>query len=143
MSTAPATTSHSPFGNYLRQVRSKDTTPELLIRKALWEKGLRYRKHYSKLPGKPDIAFPGRRLAIFIHGCFWHRHSCERSFFPKSNSAFWRAKFKKTIQRDESNEVLIESKGWKVLTLWECEINQSIDECISKVLSGLGLPAQP
>ena len=143
MPTAHTTIVRSPFGSYLRNVKSKDTSPELLVRKALWERGLRYRKHYSNLPGKPDIAFPGSKLAIFIHGCFWHRHNCKRSFSPKSNSAFWRSKFDKTIQRDECNESLIISKGWKVLTLWECEINENLDECLNKVFCCLGPPMKP
>ncbi len=120
-------------GNHLHLVKSKNTVPEIILRKSLWRVGLRYRLYYSKLPGKPDIVFVGKRVAIFVHGCYWHRHDCGRAFLPKTNSDFWHSKFLRNIQRDEENCRLLASMGWKVLILWECEIRRNVDDCIKKV----------
>lgn len=119
--------------------KAKDTKPELLLRKALWAAGVRgYRLHPKKLPGRPDIAFPSKRLAIFVNGCFWHRcHSCAPDL-PKSNSEFWRNKFTKNIERDKMNRELLEQANWKVITVWECEIQQGIHEVVANVQNALG-----
>lgn len=109
----------------MRGSRSKDTRPELAVRRALREMNVGYRLHRRDLPGKPDIALIGRRKAIFVHGCFWHQHddpSCKVARRPASNSAFWEAKFQRNIERDEKNESELVAAGWTVLTIWECEI---------------------
>lgn len=127
------------MGNHLHPVKSKNTVPELILRKHLWRVGLRYRLYYSKLPGKPDIVFVGKKVVIFVHGCYWHRHDCGRAFLPKTNSDFWQSKFLRNIQRDEENYRLLASMGWKVLILWECEIRKNVDDCIEKVRNLLAL----
>ena len=127
------------MGNHLHLVKSKNTVPELILRKHLWRVGPRYRLYYSKLPGKPDIVFVGKKVVIFVHGCFWHRHDCGRIFLPKTNGDFWQSKFLRNIQRDEDNYRLLASMGWKVLILWECEIRKNVDDCIEKVKNLLAL----
>ena len=127
------------MGNHLHLVKSKNTVPELILRKHLWRVGLRYRLYYSKHPGKPDIVFVGKKVVIFVHGCYWHRHDCGRAFLPKTNSDFWQSKFLRNIQRDEENYRLLASMGWKVLILWECEIRKNVDDCIEKVKNLLAL----
>jgi DNA mismatch endonuclease (patch repair protein) len=121
------------MGNNLHLVKSKNTVPEVILRKHLWRVGLRYRLYYPKLPGKPDIVFVGKKVVIFVHGCYWHRHDCGRAFLPKRNSDFWQSKFLRNIQRDEENCRLLASMGWTVLILWECEIRKNVDDCIKKV----------
>jgi len=121
------------MGNNLHLVKSKNTVPEVILRKHLWCVGLRYRLYYPKLPGKPDIVFLGKKVVIFVHGCYWHRHDCGRAFLPKTNSDFWQSKFLRNIQRDEENCRLLASMGWTVLILWECEIRKNVDDCIKKV----------
>ena len=133
------TVAKNKMGNHLHLVKSKNTVPELILRKHLWRVGLRYRLYYSKLPGKPDIVFVGKKVVIFVHGCYWHRHDCGRAFLPKTNSDFWQSKFLRNIQRDEENYRLLASMGWKVLILWECEIRKNVDDCIEKVKKLLAL----
>lgn len=112
----------------MRRVRSKDTSPELKVRKALTAMGLRYRLHRRDLPGSPDIVMPGRRLAIFIHGCFWHGHDCPRGArVPKSNQDYWLAKIGRNRERDNRNAEALAAQGWKVLVLWECEMRTDPD----------------
>lgn len=133
------TVAKNKMGNHLHLVKSKNTVPELILRKHLWRVGLRYRLYYSKLPGKPDIVFVGKKVVIFVHGCYWHRHDCGRAFLPKTNSDFWQSKFLRNIHRDEENYRLLASMGWKVLILWECEIRKNVDDCIEKVKKLLAL----
>lgn len=106
----------------MARVRSKDTTPELRVREALWAAGVRYRLHGGHLPGRPDVYLAGCRLAIFIHGCFWHRHpGCPRTRTPKSRREFWEVKFASNVARDARNTTALEKLGWRVLVIWECE----------------------
>lgn len=107
----------------MRRVRQKDTAPEIRLRKALHAVGIRFRLHDERLPGRPDIVLAGRRLAIFVHGCFWHRHEgCSRTTTPKSNSAYWTQKFAENIERDRRKTHQLQNKGWRVRVVWECEI---------------------
>jgi DNA mismatch endonuclease (patch repair protein) len=117
----------------MSSIKSKNTKPELLFRRALWNNGIKgYRLHW-KVEGKPDIAFPGRKLAVFIHGCYWHRCPvCDLSK-PKSNSAFWSDKFEKNVARDERKRSALERDGWKVMTFWECEIKKDIFPLVGQV----------
>lgn len=119
--------------NYLRYVKSANTTPELVVRKALWSNGFRYRIHHPGLPGKPDIVFMRQKIAIFVHGCFWHRHACARAFNPKTNSEFWQQKFQRNRKRDEEVDFLLTEAGWSVIILWECEIKNDLSSCIEKI----------
>ncbi len=107
----------------MRRVKGKDTAPELTVRRLLTKMGLRYRLHRADLPGKPDIVMPGRKLVIFVHGCFWHGHDCARGArVPKANRPYWEAKIGRNRERDTQNRVALEADGWRVLTLWECEL---------------------
>jgi len=102
--------------------RSKETAPEVLLRKALWKTGLRgYRKNWRNAPGRPDIAFPGKKIAIFVNGCFWHHCPVCRFPIPKNNRAFWLNKFKANKKRDTKKKKELEMLGWKVVVFWEHE----------------------
>lgn len=105
-------------------VRGRDTKPELRVRRALHAAGLRYRLHAGDLPGKPDLVFRGRRIALFVHGCFWHQHpdpNCKLSRMPKSKLDFWRPKLEGNRFRDEKTRSALEDRGWTVVEVWECE----------------------
>jgi DNA mismatch endonuclease (patch repair protein) len=110
----------------MRSVKAKDTGPELAVRKALTRLGARYRLHRKDLPGKPDVVLPGRRLAIFVHGCFWHGHDCARgSRVPKTNVAYWTAKVGRNVARDAASQEALRTLGWRVETLWECDLKDA------------------
>lgn len=107
----------------MRSIKSRDTKPEIYLRKFLFANGLRYKVAYNKLPGKPDIAFVSKKLAIFVHGCFWHQHqNCKITNFPSRNIEFWLNKFKKNQERDKKTQAQLIRLGWKPLVIWECEI---------------------
>ena len=113
----------------MSKIRSKDTLPELLIRKALWRMGYRYRLHYKELPGKPDIVIVKHRIVIFVHGCFWHRHkNCIEASRPKTNSEYWEAKINKNVERDKKHKTEIKKLGWTVIFIWECKIKHDIEK---------------
>ena len=121
----------------MRRIRDKNTAPELMVRKLCREQGFTgYRIHLKYLPGKPDIAWVGRKLAIFVHGCFWHGHDCAEGIRkPKSNQNYWIPKIEGNQYRDTKNIASLEAMGWKVLVVWECEIkDQSL---LSKKLKRL------
>lgn len=107
----------------MARVKSKNTTPELKVRAYLWRAGLRYRLHRADLPGKPDVVFPGRRAVVFVHGCFWHGHDCPRGARPpKDNADYWRRKIERNRARDAKAAGDLAALGWRVLTVWECEL---------------------
>ena len=107
----------------MARVRSTDTRPELFVRKLVYGLGYRYRLHARELPGHPDIAFRKRRKVIFVHGCFWHRHKgCALARLPKSRLDFWLPKLEGNRNRDEQNRRALLREGWKVLTIWECQL---------------------
>ena len=110
----------------MRRIRGKNTAPELAVRKLCISSGfLGYRIHRNDLPGKPDLAWVGRKLAIFVHGCFWHGHECAEGIRkPKSNQDYWIPKIERNQQRDTENIAVLRAARWKVLVIWECEINQ-------------------
>lgn len=122
----------------MRSNQGKNTKPEVLFRKALWNSGVRgYRLHWKKAPGKPDIAFPGKKIAIFLNGCFWHRcPKCNLSL-PKNNQDFWKNKFARNVERDQEKIASLKSQNWGVLVIWECELKQNMDEQINRVLQFL------
>lgn len=104
-------------------IRGKDTKPELLLRRALHGKGLRFRLHDRRLPGRPDIVLPKYKAAIFVHGCFWHRHTgCPYCYMPSSNTEFWKMKFAGTIDRDARHIAALREQGWRVAVVWECAL---------------------
>jgi DNA mismatch endonuclease (patch repair protein) len=107
----------------MAKVRSRDTGPELAMRRALHAAGLRYRLHSRDVPGHPDIVFRSRRIALFIHGCFWHRHpGCKATRVPKSGISFWLGKFEENMARDRKVEASLVTAGWNVIVVWECEV---------------------
>ncbi len=107
----------------MSKIKAKDTLPELKIRKLLYSKGYRYRIHYP-LKGKPDIVFPKKKIAVFVNGCFWHGHGCKVDHISKTNSSYWNSKIAKNMNRDIQTNGFLKALGWKVITLWECEIEQ-------------------
>ena len=110
----------------MRAVKGRDTNPEMVVRRILHRMGYRYRLHRKDLPGKPDIVFGPRRKVIFVHGCFWHGHSCKRgSRVPKSNSDYWENKIRRNVERHSRQLTELVNVGWSVLTLWECELSDS------------------
>ena len=106
-------------------IKGKDTTPELFLRRALHAQGFRYRLGGCGLPGKPDLVFSGRRVVVFVHGCFWHRHECKYFKWPGSNKHFWRTKLDGNSVRDKNVKAKLTQMGWKVLTVWECELRKT------------------
>jgi DNA mismatch endonuclease, patch repair protein len=106
-------------------IRGRDTTPEISVRRALSAAGLRYRLHPKALPGRPDIVLPKARTAVFVHGCFWHRHQgCKFAYTPKSNVRFWTEKFASNILRDKAAKAALRKDGWRVFIIWECQVNE-------------------
>lgn len=107
----------------MSRIRSKDTHPEIVVRRLLYGMGYRYRLNVKSLPGKPDIVFLGRRKIIFVHGCFWHQHhGCKVAHLPKSNIEFWRDKLERNRTRDEWVIAELQNQGWQTLVVWECEL---------------------
>lgn len=108
----------------MRSIRSRDTVPEMIVRRLAHQLGYRYRLHGRDLPGKPDLVFRGRRKVIFVHGCFWHQHPisrCADSRRPRTNLGYWEAKLDRNVARDAAHVLDLENTGWKVLIIWDCE----------------------
>lgn len=104
-------------------IRSVNTRPEMIVRRIVHQLGYRYRLHDPKLPGKPDLVFPSRHKALFVHGCFWHRHTkCGRASIPKTRTEFWEAKLTANVVRDRRTRRQLRQMGWNVLTAWQCEL---------------------
>lgn len=117
----------------MSRIRSKNTKPEMALRRALFGRGLRYRIHRKGLSGSPDIVFPGKRVAVFCHGCFWHGHEgCYRA--PKTNQEFWSSKLENNRSRDERNKRELENQGWRVLQVWECDIKKNIGVVVDNIV---------
>ena len=122
----------------MRRVRSSATAPELAVRRLVWSLGGRYRLNRADLPGKPDIVLPRRRLAIFVHGCFWHGHDCPRgSRVPKANRDYWAAKIRRNRDRDAAAGAALQAQGWRVAAVWECNLRDpaALRERLSDLLS--------
>jgi DNA mismatch endonuclease (patch repair protein) len=130
----PLLTAQEKISRYMRGNKSKNTKPELTLRKALWHTGLRgYRVHWPKAPGKPDICYPSRRLAIFVHGCFWHRCPYCQPELPKSNKALWSEKFEKNMTRDARYKQLYREAGWQRVVIWECQLQQNLEGALTLI----------
>lgn len=108
----------------MSHIRSKNTKPEERVRKYLFARGLRYRKNVRTLPGCPDIVLSKYKTVIFVNGCFWHHHDCGRFVWPSSNEDYWRNKITRNVERDAENRSVLEAAGWKVITVWECELKK-------------------
>ena len=122
----------------MSRIKGKDTGIEVAVRKRLFSYGYRYRKNDKKLPGKPDIVFPKYKTAVFIHGCFWHKHEgCKIARIPKSNTDFWLAKLNHNVENDHKHQTELENMGWKVVTVWECEIEKDLDSVVKNIIEEL------
>ncbi len=122
----------------MRAVKGRDTGPEMTVRRLAHGMGYRYRLHRKNLPGKPDLVFPERRKVIFVHGCFWHQHTCPRgSRSPKSSRDYWIPKLKRNKQRDVENQARLCEMGWDVLVIWECEMKDQ-DALKNRIAAFLG-----
>lgn len=123
----------------MSKIQGKDTKPEILVRKYLFSKGLRYRLHTKNLPGRPDIVLPKYKTIVFVHGCFWHSHvDCRYGVVPKTRTEWWKKKISGNIERDKKNEEILRSEGWKVIILWECELKKhrldtTLEKCLSEI----------
>ena len=111
----------------MSRVRNRNTRPELYVRRAVWAAGFRYRLHVRKLPGTPDLVLHKYRLAVFVHGCFWHQHGCSKSKRPSSNTEYWTRKLDANIVRDARDRLRLEEFGWFSITLWECSLKQDTE----------------
>jgi len=123
----------------MQSVGTKDTGPEVAVRRLLHGLGYRYRLHRRDLPGSPDIVFPGRRKVIFVHGCYWHGHGCSKGKLPKSRLDYWEPKIARNRQRDAEKEAALRKAGWDVLTLWQCEV-KDLEALRPRLLVFLGSP---
>lgn len=110
----------------MRGIQSKDTQPELRLRRALHALGFRYRLHAKELPGRPDMVFPKYRAVVFVHGCFWHGHECPVFRWPKTRPEFWRAKIEANRARDDRKIQALQALGWRVAVVWECDLRQPV-----------------
>ena len=120
----------------MASIRGRNTRPEMALRKALHRLGFRYRLHDRKLPGHPDLVFPKYRAVIFVHGCFWHRHSgCRYATNPATNTEFWERKFRENVERDERNISKLRNQGWRVAVIWECALKRDNPEAIAEKVS--------
>lgn len=120
-------------------IRSKDTGPEMLVRRYLHACGLRYKLHLGRLPGKPDLVFPRYHTVLFVHGCFWHRHpGCSFAATPATRPEFWARKFAGNVARDQTNAAALKEMGWQVLTVWECETRDplAVDQLFWQTVAG-------
>ncbi|WP_421866053.1 very short patch repair endonuclease [Parvibaculum sp.] len=122
----------------MSKVKSKDTSPEMRVRRLAHALGYRYRLHRRSLPGSPDLVFSTRRKVIFVHGCFWHRHpNCRKASMPKSRVRFWSEKFERNVQRDRENLRALRKGGWEVLVVWECQ-TKDVERLEKKLRKFLG-----
>ena len=119
----------------MSRIRGKDTKPEILVRKYLFARGLRFRKNDKRYPGRPDVVLPKYKTAVFVHGCFWHLHEgCKYAKMPKSNVEYWEEKLYKNRERDARNQEELKAMGWTVLTVWECELKKDNREETLEIL---------
>ncbi|MDR2727836.1 MAG: very short patch repair endonuclease [Chitinispirillales bacterium] len=131
----PDTVSKERRSEIMSHIKSKNTSIELLVRKKLYAQGYRFRVNYKPLPGKPDIVFTKKKTVIFVHGCFWHGHEagCRYSHTSQSRKKYWEQKISMTKKRDNEHTRFLIENGWKIITIWECEIKQRFDETISNI----------
>mgnify|MGYP000977925620 FL=1 len=122
----------------MSRIQGKDTYIEVKVRKYLFSNGFRFRKNDKRLPGKPDVVLPKYRTVIFVHGCFWHRHpGCKDTTTPKSRTEYWLDKFERNVANDRVHYEALVAAGWKVITLWECDINKRFNETMDQMVQEL------
>jgi DNA mismatch endonuclease (patch repair protein) len=118
----------------MSRIRGRNTGPELRLRSLLHRAGFRFRIHAKKLPGRPDIVLPKYRTAIFVHGCFWHRHpGCRNATMPSTRAEFWQEKLDGNVRRDARNQAALEANGWTVITVWECELKADAEDVVRRL----------
>lgn len=125
----------------MSHIHSSNTKPEEKVRKYLFANGFRYRKNVRKLPGTPDIVLPKYKTVVFINGCFWHKHDCPRFVWPKDNANYWRPKIEGNVSRDKKNHDALQQMGWRVITVWECQLKKvvfqaTMDQLIAQIRNG-------
>ncbi|MBI3569903.1 MAG: DNA mismatch endonuclease Vsr [Gammaproteobacteria bacterium] len=135
------TRTHEKRSEIMSAVRTKNTGPELLVRKLLSAQGYRYRLHRKGLPGRPDIVFPGRRKVVFVHGCFWHGHRCKKGRLPKSRLRYWKPKIAANKKRDARNLAKLRRLGWNALVVWQCQ-QKKAESLMCKLKTFLGRPSE-
>ena len=119
----------------MSKIRGENTKPEMILRSHLFRLGFRFRVHKKDLPGKPDIVFPKYQTIIFVHGCFWHYHKdCREGRIPSTNSKFWKEKLFKNVEKDKRHTEALQELGWKVIVIWECEIEKNIGQTLDKLI---------
>ena len=121
----------------MAKVKSRDTGPEMEVRRALHQAGHRFRLHRADVPGRPDLTFLRHRIALFVHGCFWHWHGCKRSRMPKSNVDYWTAKIERNVRRDDRTRFELDRLGWKSRVIWECEISSGVERLLEELSQNL------
>lgn len=123
----------------MASISGKETTPEILVRSRLFKNGFRFRKNVKTLPGKPDIVLPKYQTIVLIHGCFWHGHTCKRATLPTSNIEFWNSKIQANMNRDERVKTQLKKSGWRVITIWDCELKNRnmIDKTMNRLINKL------
>ena len=119
----------------MSRIRSKDTKPEMLIRRGLHARGLRYRLHGAAIPGKPDMVFPKHRAVVFVHGCFWHGHGCSLFRWPLTRAEFWKTKISRNMERDRTVRSALTAAGWRTIVVWECALRGKNRRALEDVLS--------
>lgn len=129
--------SKSVRSHIMARVGSKNTRPEMSVRRLVHSLGYRYRLHRRDLPGTPDLVFVARRKVILVHGCFWHQHDCSQASRPKSNTRYWNRKLQRNVERDQKNASALVAKGWDVMTVWECE-TKALDVLTRRIVRFLG-----
>lgn len=122
----------------MAKVPATGSAPEMKVRRAVHRAGFRYRLHRADLPGKPDLIFPRFRLAVFVHGCFWHWHGCKRSRMPEANNAYWTRKIARNVERDKRNLAALGEQGWESRVIWECELNAGIAGLLAELRARRG-----
>ena len=120
----------------MSHIRSTNTKPEETVRKYLFSKGYRYKKNVRNLPGCPDIVLPKYKTVIFVNGCFWHKHDCKRFVWPSTNKDYWEPKILKNVERDHKNQKLLVELGWRVIVIWECQLNKKdLESTMNAIIS--------
>jgi DNA mismatch endonuclease (patch repair protein) len=125
----------------MARIRGRNTKPEMIVRRLLHGMGYRFRLHGRDLPGRPDIVFRSRRTVVFVHGCFWHRHDCGLAYMPKTRQQFWQDKFNGNVRRDQRVKNELTAAGWRVIFVWECEIDQ-LSTLSARLVKSLGTPGR-
>ena len=119
----------------MSRIRGKDTKPEMVLRRGLHGRGLRYRLHGAEMPGRPDMVFPRHQAVLFVHGCFWHGHGCSLFRWPKTRATFWRTKINRNMERDRDALAALKAHGWRALVVWECALRGRHRRTMQDVLS--------